>query len=101
MPGPARRSKGWGSARYSGKVLNISVARALLTRLVHGAFVGGKRTLVGKRGFPMAALLSIVEYERLLQDLEDLRDMHEAEAEYRRTRGKRLEEVVKALKGRR
>ncbi len=83
------------------KVLDITAARARLTRLVQEAFVERKRILIGKRGVPMAALLPIVEYEELLQDLEDLRDMEEAEAEYRRTGGKRLEEVVKALKGRR
>lgn len=49
----------------------------------------------------MAALLPIAEYEELLQDLEDLRDMQEEEAEYRRTGGKKFAEVIKGLKGRR
>ena len=83
------------------KVVNITAARARLTRLVQEAFLERKRTLIGKHGVPMAALLPIAEYEELLQDLEDLRDMQEAEAEYRRTCGKRLEEVVRGLKGRR
>ncbi|MGH7408962.1 MAG: hypothetical protein ACREKF_13265 [Candidatus Methylomirabilales bacterium] len=83
------------------KVLDITAARARLTRLVQEAFLEQKGILIGKRGVPMAARLSIVVYEELLQDLEDLRDMQEAEAEYRRTGSKRLEEVVKALKGRR
>ena len=83
------------------KVLNITAARARLTRLVQEAFLERKRTLIGKHGVPMAALLPIAEYEELLQDLEDLRDMQEAEAEYRRTGGKEFEEVVKGLKGRR
>jgi hypothetical protein len=46
-------------------------------------------------------LLPIREYEELLQDLEDLRDMLQAEQEYRRTGGKDFEDVVKKLKGRR
>lgn len=83
------------------KVVNITAARARLTRLVQEAFLERKRILIGKHGVPMAALLPIAEYEELLQDLEDLRDMQQAEAEYRRTGGRRLEEVVKALKGRR
>lgn len=83
------------------KVLDINAARARLARLVQEAFVERKRVLIGKRGVPMAALLPIVEYEELLQDLEDLRDMQEAEVGYGRSGGKRLEEVVKALKGRR
>lgn len=83
------------------KVLNITEARARLTRIVREAFLERKRTLIGKHGVPMAALLPIAEYEELLQDLEDLRDMQEAEAEYRRTGGKTLEGVVKGLKGRR
>ncbi len=83
------------------KVLNITAARARLTQLVQEAFLERKRILIGKHGIPMVALLPIAEYEELLQDLEDLRDMQQAEAEYRRTGGKRLEEVVKALKGRR
>ena len=82
------------------KVLNIAAARARLTRLVQEAFLERKRTLIGKHGIPMAALLPIAEYEELLQDLEDLRDMQEAGEEYRRTGGKKLEEVIKALKGR-
>lgn len=83
------------------KVLEITTAQALLTRLVQEVLLERKRILIGKHGVPMAALLSIAEYERLLQDLEDLRDMEEAEVEYCRTAGKRLEKVVKALKGRR
>ena len=83
------------------KVVNITAARARLTRLVQEAFLERKRILIGKHGVPMAALLPIAEYEELLQDLEDLRAMQQAEAEYRRTGGKRLEEVVKATKGRR
>ncbi|MCI0371151.1 MAG: type II toxin-antitoxin system Phd/YefM family antitoxin [candidate division NC10 bacterium] len=83
------------------KVLNITAARARLTRLVQEAFLDRKRILIAKHGIPMAALLPIAEYEELLQDLEDLRDMQEAEADYRRTGGKKLEEVVKALKARR
>ena len=83
------------------KVVNITAARARLTRLVQEVFLERKRILIGKHGVPMAALLPIAEYEELLQDLEDLRAMQQAEAEYRRTGGKRLEEVVKALKGRR
>ena len=77
------------------KVLNITTARARFTRLVQEAFVERKRILIGKGGVPMAALLPIVEYEELLQELEDLRDMQEAEAEYRRAGGKNLEEIVK------
>ena len=83
------------------KVLNITAARSRLTSLVQEAFLGQKRTLIGKHGVPMAALLSIKEYEELLQDLEDLRDMLQAEQEYRRTGGKDFEDVVKKLKGRR
>lgn len=83
------------------KVLDITAARARLTRLVQEAFVERKRVLIGKRGVPMAALLPIAEYEELLQDLEDLRDMQEAEAEYRRTGGKKFAEAIKGLKGRR
>jgi prevent-host-death family protein len=83
------------------KVLDITAARARLTRLVQEAFVERKRVLIGKRGVPMAALLPIVEYEELLQDLEDLRDMQEAEVEYGRSGGEKLEEAVKGLKGRR
>ena len=83
------------------KVLNITEARARLTRLVQDAALENKRTLIGKHGVPMAALLSVNEYEELLQDLEDLRDMLQAEQEYRRTGGKDFEEVVKGLKRRR
>lgn len=70
------------------KVLNISAARSRLTSRVQEAFLEQKRTLIGKHGVPMAALLPIREYEELLQDLEDLRDMLQAEQEYRRTGGK-------------
>lgn len=80
------------------KVLEITAARARLGRLVQEAFLERRRILIGKHGVPMAALLSVAEYERLLQDL---RDMQEAEAEHRRTAGKRLEKIVKELKGRR
>jgi prevent-host-death family protein len=83
------------------KVLNITAARARLTSLVQEAFLQQKRTLIGKHGVPMAALLPIKEYEELLQDLEDLRDMLQAEQEYRRTGGKDFEGFVKKLKGRR
>jgi prevent-host-death family protein len=83
------------------KVLNITAARSRLTSLVQEAFLEHKRTLIGKHGVPMAALLPIREYEELLQDLEDLRDMLQAEQEYRRTGGKDFEDVVKKLKGRR
>ncbi len=83
------------------KVLNITAARSRLTSLVQEAFLDQKRTLIGKHGVPMAALLPIREYEELLQDLEDLRDMLQAEQEYRRTGGKDFEEVAKKLKGRR
>lgn len=83
------------------KVLNITAARARLTSLVQEAFMEQKRTLIGKHGVPMAALLPIAEYHELLQDLEDLRDMLQAEQEYRRTGGKDFEGVVKKLKGRR
>ena len=83
------------------KVLDITAARARLTRLVQEAFLERKRILIGKHGVPMAALLPIAEYEELLQDLEDLRDMQEAEVDYGRSGGKKLEEVVKGLKGRR
>lgn len=83
------------------KVLNITAARARLTTLVQEAFLDQKRTLIGKHGVPMAALLPIRQYEELLQDLEDLRDMLQAEQEYRRTGGKDFEGVVKKLKGRR
>jgi prevent-host-death family protein len=82
-------------------VLNITAARSRLTSLVQAAFLEQKRTLIGKHGVPMAALLPIREYEELLQDLEDLRDMLQAEQEYRRTGGKNFEDVVKRLKGRR
>ena len=83
------------------RVLNITEARARLTRLVQEAALEHKRTLIGKHGVPMAALLSVTEYEQLLQDLEDLRDMLQAEQDYRRTGGKDFEEVVKGLKRRR
>jgi prevent-host-death family protein len=83
------------------KVLNITAARSRLTSLVQEAFLEQKRTLIGKHGVPMAALLPIREYEELLQDLEDLRDMLQAEQEYGRTGGKDFEDVVKKLKGRR
>ena len=83
------------------KVMNITDARARLTSLVHEAFVDQKRTLIGKHGVPMAALLSVTEYRDLLEDLEDLRDMLQAEQEYRQTGGKDFEDVVKRLKGRR
>lgn len=83
------------------KVLNITAARSRLTSLVQEAFLDQKRTFIGKHGVPMAALLPIREYEELLQDLEDLRDMLQAEQEYRRTGGKDFEGVVKKLKGRR
>jgi len=83
------------------KVLNITAARARLTSLVQEAYMQEKRTLIGKHGVPMAALLPIREYEELLQDLDDLRDMLQAEQEYRRTGGKDFENVVKKLKGRR
>lgn len=83
------------------KVLNITAARSRLTSLVQEAFLEQKRTLIGKHGVPMAALLPIREYEELLQDLEDLRDMLQAEQEYRRTGGKDFQEVVKKLKARR
>jgi len=62
------------------KVVNITAARARLTRLVQEAFLERKRILIGKHGVPMAALLPIAEYEELLQDLEDLRAMQQAEA---------------------
>ncbi|MGH7362637.1 MAG: hypothetical protein ACREJ7_02605 [Candidatus Methylomirabilales bacterium] len=62
------------------KVLNITTARARFTRLVQEALLG---------------------YEELLQDLDDLRDMQEAEVEYGRSGGKKLEEVVKGLNRRR
>jgi prevent-host-death family protein len=77
------------------KTMNITEARSKLTKLVREAFMERKRILIGKHGIPMAALLPIAEYEELLQDLEDLRDMHEAEIEYRRTGGRGFEEVVK------
>ncbi len=83
------------------KVLNIRAARARLTSLVQEAYLEQKRTLIGKHGVPMAALLPIREYEELLQDLEDLRDMLQAEQEFRRTGGRDFEDVVKKLKGRR
>lgn len=83
------------------KIVNITAARARLTRIVQEAFPERKRTLIGKHGVPMAALLSIAEYEELLEDLEDLRDMHQGEQEYRRTGGKDFEAVVKGLEGRR
>lgn len=83
------------------KVTNITDARARLTTLVHEAFVDQKRTLIGKHGVPMAALLSVAEYRELLDDLEDLRDMFQAEQEYRRTNGKDFEDVVKRVKGQR
>jgi prevent-host-death family protein len=83
------------------KVLNITAARARLTSLVQEAYLEQKRTLIGKHGVPMAALLPIREYEELLQDLEDLRDMLQAEQEFRRTGGRDFEDVVKKLKGRR
>lgn len=83
------------------KTVNITEARSKLTRLVRDAFLERKRILIGKHGIPMAALLPIAEYEELLQDLEDLRDMHEAEVEYRHTGGRDFEEVVKNLKRRR
>ncbi len=81
------------------KVLNITAARARLTRLVQEAFLERKRILIGKHGVPMAALLPIAEYKGLLQDLEDLRDMQEAEAEYCRTGGKKFGEIAKLRKG--
>jgi len=83
------------------KVMNITTARARLTSLVQEAFMDQKRTLIGKHGVPMAALLSVAEYQELLEDLEDLRDMFQAEQEYRRTGGKDFEDVVRKLKGRR
>jgi prevent-host-death family protein len=83
------------------KVLNITAARARLTSLVQEAYLEQKRTLIGKHGVPMAALLPIREYEELLQDLEDLRDLLQAEQEFRRTGGRDFEDVVKKLKGRR
>lgn len=83
------------------KVLNITAARARLTSLVQEAYLEQKRTLIGKHGVPMAALLPIREYEELLQDLEDLRDMLQAEQEFRHTGGRDFEDVVKKLKGRR
>ncbi len=83
------------------KVLNITAARARLTSLVQEAYLEQKRTLIGKHGVPMAALLPIREYEELLQDLEDLRDMLQAEQEFRRTGGRDFEDVVKKLKGHR
>jgi len=76
------------------KTTKITEARSKLTQLVREAFMERKRILIGKHGIPMAALLPIAEYEELLQDLEDLRDMHEAEIEYRRTRGRDFEEVM-------
>ncbi len=83
------------------KVLNVTAARARLTSLVEEAYLEQKRTLIGKHGVPMAALLPIREYEELLQDLEDLRDMLQAEQEFRRTGGRDFENVVKKPKGRR
>ncbi len=67
------------------KTMSITEAKSKLTKLVREAFMERKRILIGKHGIPMAALLPIVEHEELFQDLEDLRDMHEAEIEYRRT----------------
>ncbi len=83
------------------RVLGITAARERLSRLVREAFLERKRILIGKHGVPMAALLPIAEYKGLLQDLEDLRDMQEAEAGYRRTGGKKFAEVIKGLRGRR
>jgi prevent-host-death family protein len=83
------------------KVLNITAARARLTSLVQEAYLEQKRTLIGKHGVPMATLLPIREYEELLQDVENLRDMLQAEQEFRRTGGRDFEDVVKKPKGRR
>ena len=83
------------------RVLNIAAARARLTILVQEAYLEQGRTLLGKHGVLMAALLPIRGYEELLQDLENLRDMLQAEQEYCRTGGRDLEDVVKKLKGHR
>ncbi|MFQ5801639.1 MAG: type II toxin-antitoxin system prevent-host-death family antitoxin [Candidatus Methylomirabilales bacterium] len=83
------------------KMMNITEARSKLTKLVRDAFMERKRIFIGKHGIPMAALLPIAEYEEILQDLEDLRDMHDAEIEYLRRGGRDFEEVVKNLKRRR
>lgn len=83
------------------KLMNITEARAKLTSLVHQAFMEHKRVVIGKHGIPMAALLPISEYQDLLQDLEDLRDMHEVETKYRETGGRDFEAVVKTIKRRR
>jgi hypothetical protein len=58
-----------------------------------------KRTLLGRQDVASGVPLSIVRSRELLQDLEDLWGMVQAEQEYRRTGGRDFERAVRRLKG--
>ena len=56
-----------------------------------------KRKLIGKQGVSKAKLLPLSGPEEIVQDLEDVRDMVQAEQEYLRTGGSDFEKAVKRL----
>lgn len=63
--------------------LTISEAKAKLSELVHRAAYGHERILLGSRGRPKAAIISIEDLQRL-EDLEDACAAEEAMEAYAR-----------------
>jgi prevent-host-death family protein len=70
------------------RVLSTAEARTHLSETLGRVAYGGERVLIGKRGKPMAALVSLADLEalRALEDATDLQDARKS----RREGGKNL-----------
>ena len=78
--------------------ITVTEAKAKLSELVNRAAYGHERILVGARGRPKAALISLADLERL-EDLEDAQDIREAIAAEARGETISLEELEANLLG--
>ena len=70
-----------------------------MNRFRRETFMKQKRKLIGNQGVSKAKLLPLSGPEEIVQDLEDVRDMVQAEQEYLRTGGSDFEKAVKRLLG--